>query len=304
MRGPGFWLKAARAPFFTGSLAPIAVGTALAYTETGKMQWLEAGLALVALTALHACANLANDYFDHLTGDDAANTTFARPFTGGSRVIQDGLVQPWEMLVAAGLCMGFAALIGFYLTWVAGWPILWLGLIGGLTGVLYTAPPFKFVYRGTGEFFIFLDFGVLPVLGAYFLQTGHFSLAAVVASLPTALLITGVLWINQFQDMEADASVGKRHGVVRLGRRVSARVHVGLLVLSQVAIPVAALSGLLPLWAMLSLLGAPLALQAGRVALRSYDDLPQLTPANAATIGCHLVTSLGLSLGLVLARLL
>lgn len=302
MRGPLFWLQAARAPFFTGSLAPIAVGTALAYYHTGQIHWPHALLALVALTALHAGANLANDFFDHLSGNDAANTTYVRPFTGGSRVIQEGTAQPWEILVFSLACMGLGAAIGAYLVWACGWPILALGVIGGLTGFFYTAPPFKFVYRGIGEFFIFLDFGVLPVVGAYYVQTGHFSDLAILASFPTALLITAVLWINQFQDMEADGSVNKRHWVVRLGRPAAAQVHVTFLLLSQL-IPVAGvLAGLLPHWALLALLGLPPALQATKVALTSHSDLPRLTPANAATIGCHLLTSLGLALGLVLGR--
>lgn len=304
MRGPLFWLRAARAPFFTGSFAPIAVGTALAFYDGLGIHWPHALLALIALTALHACANLANDYYDHLSGNDAANTTYATPFTGGSRVIQLGLVEPWEMLLAALLAMGLGAAIGLYLVWATGWPVLALGVVGGLTGFFYTAPPFRLGYRGAGELFIFLDFGVLPVLGAYYVQTQQFTAEAVIASLPTALLISAVLWVNQFQDMEADAAVRKRHWVVRLGRRVSARVHVGLLVLSQAIVPVAVLAGLLPPWALLALAGLPLALKASAVVLRSYDDLPDLTPANAATIGCHLVTSVGLSLGLVLARLL
>jgi 1,4-dihydroxy-2-naphthoate polyprenyltransferase len=304
VRGPLFWLKAARAPFFTGSLAPIVVGTSLAYYHTGQVNWLHGSLALVALTALHACANLANDYYDHLTGNDEANNTYATPFTGGSRVIQQGLVRPWEMLAAALVAMAIGAAIGLYLVYATGWPILVLGVVGGLTGFFYTAPPPKLGYRGVGEIFIFLDFGVLPVLGAYFVQTGHFAPSAVVASLPTALLILAVLWVNQFQDMVADAAVGKRHGVVRLGRAASARVHVALLLLSQAVAPAGFLTGLFPAWSLLALLGLPLALKASATVLRSHDDLPRLTPANAATIGCHLVTSLALGAGLVLGRLL
>jgi 1,4-dihydroxy-2-naphthoate octaprenyltransferase len=212
MRELQFWIRAARAPFFTGSLAPILVGTGAAYVATcGAVRWGLAVLALVSLTLLHACANLANDFFDHLSGNDALNTTFVSPFTGGSRVIQRGEARPWEVATAAFVCLTVAALIGFYLVYRAGWPVLWLGLIGGLTGVFYTAPPFRFAYRGSGEPFIFLDFGLLPVLGAYYLQTGRFDSAAFWAGVPVGLLITAILWINQFQDMAADAAVGKRH---------------------------------------------------------------------------------------------
>lgn len=298
------WLRAARAPFFTGSLAPIAVGTALAYWYLGTVNWLYAVLALISLTLLHASANMSNDFFDHLSGTDAANRTFAAPFTGGSRVIQLGLVPAWQMLVASLLTMGTAALIGFYLVWACGWMILWLGVIGGVTGFLYTAPPCRLVYRGFGELFILLDFGLLPVLGAYYLQAQALPAAAFLAGVPVGLLIMGVLWINQFQDREADAAVGKRHWVVRLGRAKAARVHVWVLVLTYVSIIVGVLTQLFPAWTLLALLALPLAIKAGGTALRYFDDLPALTPANAATIGTHLITSLLLSLGFVLARLL
>lgn len=278
------------------------VGTALAYYHTGRVDWLLAVLAAVSLTLLHASANLANDFFDHLSRNDDLNRSFASPFTGGSRVIQDGLIPAWQIIVAAALSMGAAALIGFYLVWVAGWPILWLGVVGGLTGFFYTAPPFRFVYRGWGELFIFIDFGLLPVLGAYYLQAHAFPPAAFLAGVPVGLLIVGVLWINQFQDAEADAAADKRHWVVRLGRQRAAKVHVALLALTYLSVIAGVATGLFPVHALLALLSLPLAIQAGRVALKSYDDLPQLTPANAATIGTHFVLSLLLSLGFILAR--
>lgn len=304
MRHIDLWLRAARAPFFTGSLAPILVGTAAAYHVTGWVQWDLAILALVSLTLLHASANLSNDFFDHLTGDDAINVSFATPFTGGSRVIQRGEVRPWEMLLVSLMCMGVAAVIGFYLVHRGGWMILWLGLLGGLTGFLYTAPPFRFVYRGLGELFIFLDFGMLPVVGAFYLQTGQFSPTAFWAGVPVGLLITGILWINQFQDMEADAASGKRNGVVALGRAKSARLHVAMFVATYLSIIVPVIAGLFPPPALLALLSLPLAVKASLTALRHHDDLPHLTPANAATIGAHLATSVLLAVGLALPQLL
>jgi len=278
------------------------VGTSLSYYRLGHLDWPLAILATISLVLLHASANLSNDFFDHLTGDDEANTSFASPFTGGSRVIQTGEAKPWEIIVVSLLCMGVAALIGFYLVWRVGWPILWLGVIGGVTGFFYTAPPFRFVYRGLGEIFIFLDFGLLPVLGAYYLQTRTFAPAAFLAGIPVGLLILGVLWINQFQDRDADASVNKRHWVVRLGRHAAARVHVGVLAGTYAAIVLGVIVGLFPGWALLGLLAIPLAIKAAVTALMYYDDLGNLTPSNAATIGAHFVTSLLLSVGFVLAR--
>lgn len=300
-RSPIFWLRAARAPFFTGSLAPVMVGTAAAFWDTGAVNWLHAALALAALVCLHAGANLANDYYDHLTGNDERNVSYASPFTGGSRLIQGGQVQPWEILAASLISLSLGAAIGIYLFLAAGWPILVLGLIGGATGFFYTAPPLKLGYRGIGEVFIFLDFGLLPVLGAYYVQMRTFSAGATVAGACVGLLMTNVLWINQFQDAEADAAVGKRNWVVRLGRRASARVHVGLFALAYAAIIAGVGWRVLPAWAMLGLLSLPLAVRASAASLRYHDQLGKLTPANVATIATHLVTSVLLALGLVIA---
>lgn len=294
-----FWVHASRYEFFTGVVAPAAVGGAVAWWEAGVFSWGLWLLTLLGLLLLHASANLANDYFDHLSGNDEINREFIRPFTGGSRVIQQGLASPQQVLAAALLCLALGAALGLFLAWLRGWPILVLGLIGGLSGFFYTAPPLKLGYRGWGELFIALDFGVLPVLGTYFVQTQRFSGAAFWASLPVALLISAILWINQFPDHHADRAVGKRHWVVRLGRRRAATVYAGMLALAYVTVLVPVALGILPPLALLVLLTLPLSVRAINVALRQYDRPRELTPANAATVAVHLVLSLLLAAGIV-----
>ncbi len=300
-RGPLFWLKAARAPFFTGSLAPIIVGTATAFHRAGSIDWLRALLALLALTALHAGANLANDYYDHLSGNDEINITRAPPFTGGSRFIQEGWARPGEILAASLISIGFGALIGAYFVSLLGWPILLLGLFGAVTGFCYTAPPLKLGYRGLGEIFILLDFGLLPVLGADYLQTEAFSAAPALAGCVVGLLMVNVLWINQFQDLEADAAVGKRNWVVRLGRRRSAAVHAGLFALAYGIVVASVAAHIFPVWALAGLLSLPIAIRAITTSAAHHDDLPALTPANAATVVTHLATSVLLCAGFFIA---
>ena len=303
MKSVAFWLKAARAPFFTGAAVPVFVGISVAWYTTHLIDWPLAGLTVVAMLLLHASANMSNDYFDHLSGDDAANTEFVSPFTGGSRVIQQGLVSPRKMLAAAALCIALASLVGVYLYTVRGPVIIVLGLLGIGGGYFYTAPPFRLAYRGFGELFIGLNFGVLPTLGAAFVQTGadKFRLAltpALIASIPVALLIIAILWINQFQDMNADAQVGKRNWVVRLGRKRASVVYAVMMLVTYAVIGVGVAIGELPTQALLGLLALPIAVGGIRTALRSYDDIPNLTPANAATIGAHLVTGLLLTIGI------
>lgn len=293
-----FWVRASRYEFFTGVLAPAVVGGAVAYWEKGTLHGGLLLLTLLGLLGLHAAANLANDYFDHLSGNDEVNVSFVRPFTGGSRVIQQGLAAPREVLAAALLCMAGGAVIGLLLTWLRGWSVLALGLVGGLTGFFYSAPPLALGYRGLGEIFIALDFGVLPVLGTYYVQTRTFSSAALWASLPVALLILAVLWINQFPDYDADRAVGKRHWVVRLGRRRAGDVYVGLLALTYLLLLVAVAVEALPPLVLLVLLTLPLAARGMNVAAREYDHPRRLAPANAATVGVHLLFAVLLAVGL------
>ncbi|MBN1459819.1 MAG: 1,4-dihydroxy-2-naphthoate octaprenyltransferase [Armatimonadetes bacterium] len=299
-RGLLFWLRAARAPFFTGSFAPALVGSATAYHELGGLDWLRAFLVLVGLTAIHAGANLANDYYDHLSGNDEINVSRAAPFTGGSRFIQDGLARPRDLLLASLVCLGVGGIVGLYLTYLAGWPILALGLFGGLTGFAYTAPPLKLGYRGLGEAIVFLNFGLLPVLGAHFVQTGGFGLGPLLAGTVVGLLMANVLWINQFQDADADEAVGKRHWVVRLGRRRAALVHTGLFGTTYTLLALCVWAQLLPAGVLLALLSLPLACWAAVVSLRRYDQLEALRPANVATILTHISSSVLLAAGLVL----
>ncbi len=297
----GFWLRASRFQFFTASVVPVIVGGAIAYWKTGTVLWGYWLATLVALVLLHAAANLANDYYDHLSRNDEINVEFISPFTGGSRFIQQQLTSPVSILIAALACLAAGSGIGLILVWLRGWPILALGVVGGLSGFFYTANPLRLGYRGLGEIFIFLDFGILPVLGTYYVQTQQFSVAAGAASIPVALLIAAVLWINQFPDYNADRAVDKKHWVVRLGRRRACYVYAAELLLALLLVPVFVALDWLPLLTLLALLPLPLAISAMRTAFRHYDQPDKLLPANVGTIALHLTVGLLLALGFVLA---
>jgi len=266
-----FWLRASRFQFFTASVVPVIVGGAVAYWETGALLWGYWLATLVALVLLHAAANLANDYYDHLSRNDEINIEFISPFTGGSRFIQKQLTSPISILIAALACLAVGSGIGLILVWLRGWPILALGVVGGLSGFFYTADPLRLGYRGLGEIFIFLDFGILPVLGTYYVQTQQFSVAAAAAAVPVAFLIAAVLWINQFPDYRADLAVDKKHWVVRLGRRRACYVYAADLLAALLAVPVFVTLGWLPPLTLLALLPLPLAISAIRTAFRHYD---------------------------------
>jgi len=304
---PAKWLlllAELRAPFFTASIVPVVLGAALAFYHTGNWHWPLFLWTLFGLIAIHAGANVANDYFDHRSGNDEANTDFVRPFTGGSRMIQRGLLSPREVLALALSCFAIGSGIGLYLAYRTGWPVLALGLIGVAGGFFYTAPPLNLVARGVGEPIIGLHFGVLPVLGAYYVQTGRFSWHVVLMSIPAAILITAVLFINQFQDCRADGLVGKRNWVVRLGRRRSVTVYAAMMLLWAVPIILAPVLSVGPVLCLVALLPLVAAAKAIGTARQHFDAPAQLTPANAMTVIVHLTAGLLLSGGYIAARLL
>ena len=296
---PPMWVMKTRAPFLTASVVPILLGTLIAWARTGTFHPGYFVLTLIGGVCVQAGVNMTNDYFDHTWGSDEVNVEFAAPFTGGSRLIQMGIVSPKTMLWQGLAFFLIGGLLGLFLAYTRGSAVLWLGLFGALTGFFYTAPPFRLVATGIGELFIGLDFGVLMVLGAYYTQATALSLEAAVASLPVALLIAAVLYINEFQDMQADQAVGKNQIVVRLGRR-RAVIGYGLLMLATYGSLIlgVAWAGVSP-FALLGLLTVPLAWQAYRVAWANYDNLPAFVPANVATIKNHWSTGLLMSLGYI-----
>jgi 1,4-dihydroxy-2-naphthoate octaprenyltransferase len=296
---PPLWIVKTRAPFFTAAIVPVLLGAAIAWARTGTFNLWVFLLTLVGAICLHAGTNMTNDYFDHIWGSDEINTEFANPFTGGSRLIQMGIVEPKVYLWQGVAFFVAGSLIGLVLTFTRGLPVLWLGLIGVFSGYFYTAPPLRLAGTGVGEILIGLCFGPLMVLGSTYTQTQALSWEPVLASLPVALLIALVVWINQFQDMRADAAVGKNHWVVRLGRKRAATAY-GVFLAGVYVLLVAGVlfAGVTPL-ALLGLLTLPIAVRAYGVARVRYDQPQELVPANAATIQVHLWTGLLITLGYV-----
>ncbi len=296
------WVVAIRAPFFTASVAPAVVGVAVAFYEGYAINWWHAALTLVGLVAVHGGTNLANDYFDHVTRDDWVNLT-PTPFSGGSRVIQNGLLAPRAVLTYSLACFAVGIACGLYLWRVTpGNVVLWLGLVGVTSGFLYTAVPVTIGYRRVGEFFVGLNFGPLAVLGAHYVQAGHLSPAALMASIPVGLLIAAVLYINEFPDYEADKQVNKKTLIVVLGPARARYGYIIIVALSYAAVAAFVAVAGLPAWALLSLLTLPLAAKAAAVLMRYYREPYKLLPANALTIVVHFATALLLSAGLALAR--
>jgi 1,4-dihydroxy-2-naphthoate octaprenyltransferase len=297
------WLQEVRAAFFTATVVPILLGSVIAWAEGSPFQWGYFLLTLIGGIFLHAGTNVANDYFDHRSGADEQNFEYVRPYTGGSRIIQKGLLSPREVLAGAILLFLGGIFIGLFLVATRGVAIFYLGLVGVFCGFFYTAPPFRLVATGFGELLIGLNFGVLMTLGAYYVQAQRFSSEALVASLPVSFLIAGVLYINEFQDSKSDKATGKLHLVARLGRRKAARGYVALTVATYATIVLGVIANRLSPFTLLGLLTLPIAVKGARTALHYYDDYLKLTPANVAMIMTHMFTGILMTIGYLLDKL-
>jgi 1,4-dihydroxy-2-naphthoate octaprenyltransferase len=228
--GAGAWLLAARPATLTASLAPVAVGTAVAAAE-GEARIIPALAALCAALLIQVGTNFANDAFDFEQGADTEERD------GPLRAAQAGLLSPAALRAATFAAFAAAALIGIYLIACGGWPIAALGLLGLLAGYAYTGGPVPLGYRGLGDPLVFLFFGVFAVWGTHRVQTLGPSELALVASIPIGLLATALIAVNNLRDLETDRSANKRTLAVRLGPSGARRYYALLLVGSYLALP-------------------------------------------------------------------
>ena len=273
------YLLATRPAFLTITLAGCLLGFALA----PALHWGLAALTLLLALLAHAGVNVLNDYYDHLNGTDAANTGRLFPFTGGSRFIQNQVLTPGQTL-AYGLAL-FAAVMagGLWLMTQSGAGLFWIGLAGLAIGWAYSAPPLKLNSRGLGEACVAAGF-LFIVAGSDYVQQGRFDGLPWIAGLPYALLVTNVLYVNQFPDREADRLAGKWHWVVRLEPGVAARGYWLILFLAVAALLAAVAAGVLPALALVSLVGVLPALKAGQLLAAHAAEPARLVPAIRMTL--------------------
>ncbi|MDQ4006064.1 MAG: prenyltransferase, partial [Actinomycetota bacterium] len=294
-------LRTTRAPFLTATVVPILLGVAIAAAQGRWSLWL-AFLTFFAGAFVHLGLNIANDVFDTMSGADAANTTPTQ-FSGGSRVVHYGLVK-LRTLVALSAAFYLAGIgIGIYLALDRGfWPLFWIGAAGVFISVFYTAPPFRFVHRGIGEIAVALGFGPIMLLGAYYVQAQRFTFEAIYASIPVAILIALVLYVNEIPDRAGDAAAGKRTLPVRLSKDAVINLYAAAIWATYLLIAVGAVSGLMPRSTIIALATIPIALRVTRAMRRDYDDPYALMfSAMGKNIQLHLFTGMLLFVGYLVA---
>ena len=296
------WLVIMRLPFLTATFVPLFAGAAIADMLGYTVSWGWLGLTILGGAFLHIGTNTSNDYFDHTSGTDEANYNYMVPFSGGSRSIQMGLISAKGMLTVAVVSFTLSAIVGIPLIQKAGMPILWLGLIGFLSGLFYTAPPFRFASRrGLGELIIGLNFGPLMVAGSALVQTGQLLPEAFLAGIPIGFLVAAIVYINEFPDYDGDKATGKNTLIVVFGPKKARIGYVALVFCAFLSITILATTGTLPMLTLIALLAIYFGINAIKVLYQYYDNR-LLQPANAGTINMHLVTGILLCIGIWLGN--
>jgi len=290
---PALWIAGARPRTLPAAIAPVLVGTALVGSA-----WIptRATLALVVALALQVGVNYANDYSDGVKGTD-------RSRVGPVRLVGQGLVKPRAVRNAALGCFLIAAIVGFVLVALtAQWWLLAIGASAIAAAWLYTGGPRPYGYAGLGEVFVFVYFGLVPVLGTVYVQTGSVDGAAVVAAMSVGALATAILVTNNLRDIPTDLEAGKRTLAVRLGDQTTRVLYVVLICAAFAG--VAGVAWLATPWALLGLASIPWAIRPIRIVAGGAigrDLVPALSGTGVLVAGYAVSLSLGLVIGLVLS---
>lgn len=257
MRSP--WLLAIRPKTLLASVTPVLVGTAIAAREF-EVHWPSALAALIGAMLIQIGSNFANDYFDFKKGADTAERL------GPTRVTQAGLLTPEQVWRGTLVVLSLAILVGVYLVYRGGWPIVVVGIASVIFAVAYTGGPFPLAYLGLGDLFVFLFFGVIAVVGTAYVQTEALLVSAFFYAVPIGLLGMNILGANNLRDVDQDRAAHKRTLVVRFGRSFGIIMFRFCLVASYLMIG-------LGIWLVPSLWPTGLALLSLPLALRAYRDV-------------------------------
>lgn len=291
------WLKVSRANFIPVALFPFLVGSVFAWSFENAFSWRLLTLGLLGVFLTIVGTNLLNEYYDYKSGADVLNTSFNK-FSGGSRVLPEGLLAPEKVVIVSLISFSLVFLIAIYLSYITTWVLLPLATFGIFSGAFYTASPIQTGYKGVGEFFIALSFGWLCVTCGYIVQTSSIAAEPQILSIPLSITVFLVILINELPDYQADKKAGKNTMVVKIGPEKSAKIYTLLTLLVYISIILITLF-LSTLSLLLALLTLPIAIKSIQN-IKLYEDHEILEKTCGMTIGIHILTSLLLIIGLVI----
>ena len=223
------WLLAARLKTLPAAISPVILGSALAFHD-GSFHVFISVMTLLAALLIQIGANFANDVFDFQKGTDREDRL------GPTRATQAGLISPQKMKKAMWLTFALAICVGFYLAFIGGWPIVWIGLASIAAGIAYTGGPYPLGYYGWGDLFVFIFFGLIAVPGTYYLQTGIVNELSLYMGAVMGMLSTAILVVNNLRDADTDKISGKKTLAVRFGKKFS-KMQYSILILLPFLLP-------------------------------------------------------------------
>lgn len=284
------WKLAIRPRTLPAAAAGVVMGCALAWSD-GFFRFDAALACLLAALLLQIGSNLANDVFDFERGTDTPDRL------GPMRVTQAGLLTPRQVRVGMAAVFGIAALLGLYLAYLGGLPIILIGIAAILSAIAYTGGPFPLGYHGLGDIFVFIFFGAASVAGTYYVQAGFVSPAAWWMAIPPGLIVTAILVVNNLRDLENDRKAGKRTLAVMMGERPTKIQYLLCIAIAFLILPFAAWLEIVSWTSLLAWLSLPFAIRAARLVLTQKGR--PLNAALAATGQAALFFSLFFWLGLL-----
>jgi len=284
-------MKATRIRVIPVMLIPVILGALGAYVWEGIFHPILLLITLLGSGAAHLFSNMINDLWDYRNGVDEAAKQTEGLITTNSGFLTNGIISERIFASITWGLFGIAVLCGVTLSFLSGWWAFVLGLIGGLIAYFYVAPPLKFGYRGKGysEIAILLSFGILPIAGAYYVQTGHFDYRAVLLSLPVGLLTTLLLFNHHFLHWQADKASGKNTLVVIWGEERSLKFSRFLMFMSYGSLVLCVILDILPVYGLVALITAlPIYTVYGRLGStnQSHAYLPLMGASSRAAIRC------------------
>ena len=288
------WFLETRPQFLILSVVLAFLGNCIAWYD-GDFRLGYALLAFFGLLLAHISVNTLNDYFDYRSGIDL--NTERTPFSGGSGILPPDLLKPRQVFWFGLASFLLAIPIGVYFVITRGWLLLPIILIAVVCILLYTPVILKLRWP---EWAPGLGMGFLPVLGTYFVQTGDYTLPAIVASIPSGILVHNLLLLNEFPDVKADKMAGRKTLPIVIGKAKASMVYSILTIVVYVWIVGAVVAGMMPVFSLIALLTLPLAIKAIMVALK-HNDISSLVPAMGNNVMVVMLTQTLLGIGYILA---
>jgi 1,4-dihydroxy-2-naphthoate octaprenyltransferase len=284
------WWKASRYHFVPPSIFPVCIGAIVSWAvEESFSLWLFF-LVLIAVVINHIALNMTDDYFDYKHSVDQLKPGEKNPYAGGSGTLTSGLIQPQSMLQFFTALYIITIVLGLYLVFERGFPVLIFGLIGVFSSIFYTSPPVKFSHHGLGEIGLLINFGTILGLGSFFVQSQSITLEAFFATLPCGIMLFSMIIINEIPDIEDDKRAGKLTLVARYGVQAGIKLYIISWACTYSVITLGLLFSILPIFVVISFLPLPLTYRSIKILKRHYSDPKTMAPANLDMIRTHSLT--------------